>query len=251
MNSQARKKALVEAIGFNGLDLISRRDSSVAHTTAAPIGTTPNQTLIDLIIVAQWLPDGVTKTDFEIILNISSRKTMVWTQFAELATMNLNGKHCVVVDDPKCSYLTTMTTDTFGGLKTLSQASGGLWITSGLSNPDVGMVRALARTLRSEAQTTNIVTLAIDDWDVPSINIIELVIQVFERSFYGSMAHGEYDSELAVRKGTVFIPRFVHDAAMDHCLNTETQKASRELQPFVQKGRLLKLTVESPGFLNT
>ena len=251
MKSQDLKKALVEANGFNGLNLISRRDSSVAHTTAAPIGTATNQTLIDLIIVAQWLPDGVTKTDFDNILKISSRRTVSWTQFAELATMNLNGKHCVVVDDPKCSYLTTMTADTFGGLKTLSQASGVLWITSGLSNPNAGMVRGLARTLRSEAQTTNIVTLAIDDWDVPSTNIIELVGQVFERSFCGSMAHGEYDSELAVRNGTVCIPRFVHDAAMDHCLNTETQKVSRELQPFVQEGRPLKLTVESPGFLDT
>lgn len=245
------KKAFAEANGFNGLDLISRRDTSVAHTTAAPMGTTPNQTLIDLIIVAQRLPDGVTKTDIESILNISSRRTVVWMQFAELAAINLSGKHCLVVDDPKCSYLTTMTAETSGGLKTLSQASGVLWITGGLSDSDAGMVRGLARTLRSEAQTTNIVTLAIDDWDVPSVNIIELVSQIFERSLCGSMAQGEYDSELAVRNGTVYIPRFVHDTAMDHCLNTETQKASRELQPFVQEGRPLKLTVESPGFLDT
>ena len=249
--SQARTKALVEANGFCGLDFVSQDNSSVAFTTATPIGAPSDQIVIDLIVVAQWLPDGVTKADIEKVLNVSSLRTVVWIQFAELADLDLSANHCIVIDDPGCPYLTTITADSFKGLKTLSQAAGVLWITGGLTSPDAGTVRGFARTIRSESQITNIVTLAIDDWGLPSNKIVELIGRIFERSFCCSFAQTEYDSELAVRNGTVCIPRLVHDTSMDQCLNTETQKGSRDLQPFVQEGRPLKLTVQSPGFLDT
>ena len=249
--SQVQANALLEANGFCGLDFVSQDDSSVAFTTATPVGAPPDQTVIDLIIVAQWLPDRVSKADFENVLNVSSLRTVVWMQFAELAVIDLRAKHCVVIDDPGCPYLTTMTADSFKGLKTLSQAAGVLWITGGLTSPDAGTVKGWARTIRSESQITNIVTLAIDDWRLPSSNIVELVGQIFERSFCCSFAPTEYDSELAVRNDTVCIPRLVHDTSMDQCLNIETQTGSRDLQPFSQEGRPLKLTVKSPGFLDT
>lgn len=256
--NQARTKALVEANGFFGLDLVSQDHSehvqqavSVTFTTAAPMGTTPDQTALDLVIVAQWLPDGISKADVENVLNVSGPRTVLWMQFAELAMTNLSEKHCIVIDDPRCPQLTTMTADSFRGLKTLSQAAGVLWITGGLTCPDAGIVRGLARTLRSESQITNIVTLAVDDWDSPSSNIFDLIGQVFERSFCCSFPQTEYDSEFAVRDGTICIPRLVHDASMDQCLNREVQKGSRGLQPFVQEGRPLKLTIASPGFLDT
>ena len=249
--SQARIKALVEANGFCGLYFVSQDDSSVAFTTATPIGAPPDQIVIDLIVVAKWLPDRVSKADIENVLNFSSLRNVVWMQFAELAVINLSAKHCIVIDDPGCPYLTTMTADSFKGLQTLSQAAGVLWITGGLTSPDAGTVKGLTRTIRSESQITNIVTLAIDDWGLPSNNTIELVGQVFERSFCCSFAQTEYDSELAVRNGTVCIPRLVHDTSMDQCLRRETQKDFKDLQPFVQQGRPLKLTVASPGFLDT
>ncbi|KAF6236674.1 hypothetical protein HO173_004965 [Letharia columbiana] len=256
--SQARTKALFEANGFSELDFIPQHYSedaqhavSVAFATAAPIGTTPDETVVDLIVVAQGLPEGASKADFENVLNVWGPRTVVWVQFAELAVTNLSGKHCIVIDDPRCPHLTTMTADSFRGLKALSQAAGVLWITGGVTSPDAGTVRGLTRTLRSESQITNLVTLAIDDWGFPSSNIVDLVGQIFERSFFCSFAQTEYDTELAVRDGVVYIPRLVHDNALDQHLNRETHKGFRDLQPFVQEGRPLKLTVASPGFLDT
>ena len=215
------------------------------------MSTTPDQIVIDLIIVAQWLPDGFCKADMQNVVNLSGARSVVWVQFAELGDTSLSEKHCIVIDDPRCPFLTNMTADSFRGLKTLSQAAGVLWITGGLNCPDAGTVRGLARTLRSEYQITGFVTLAIDHWGLPSNGIFDLVGQVFERSFCCPFTQSEYDSELAVRNGTVCIPRLVHDTSMDECLNRETQKGSRDLQPFVQEGRPLKLTIASPGFLDT
>ena len=253
--SQARTKALVEANGFSGLTTIFQTEhaqeaGNVAFTTASQLDTTPTQTINDVLVVAQRLPDAVSIAEVEDFLNVWSPRTVVWIQFAELAVKDLIGKHCIIIDDFGCPYLTTMNAETFGGLKTLSQAAGVLWITGGLTSPDAGMVRGLARTLRSEL-TTKIVTLAIDEWGFPSSNTVDLISQVFGRSFCSPDPQTESDSELAIRDGVVCIPRFVHDDSMDRLLNKETQKGSRDLQPFVQKGRPLKLTIASPGFLDT
>ena len=253
--SQAKTKALVEANGFSGLEIVYQTEHaqeavSVTFTTAAQSDTMPIQTINDVLIVAQRLPDAISRAEVEDVLNVWGPRTVVWIQFAELAVKDLDGKHCIIIDDFGCPYLTTMNTESFGALKILSQAAGVLWITGGLTSPDAGMVRGLARTLRSEL-TTNIVTLAIDDWEFPSTNIIDLIGQVFGRSFCSPFPQTEYDSELAVRDGVVYIPRLVQDVSMDRLLNKETQKGSRDLQPFVQKGRPLKLTIASPGFLDT
>ena len=129
--SQARTKVLFEENGLPGLDYISQhysehtqKTNSVAFTTAARIGTMPDQIVVDLIVIAQWLPDGVSKADFENVLHVLGPRTVVWMQFAEMALTSLSEKHCIVIDDPKCPYLTTMTADSFRGLKVLSQAAG-------------------------------------------------------------------------------------------------------------------------------
>ncbi len=255
---QARTKAFVETNGFSGLDLISQdhldhaqQAVGITITTAAPMDTRPEHISIDLIVVANQLPDRVSKADFENGLNAWGPRTVVWMQFVDLAVTNLSEKHCIVVDDPGCSYLSTMTTEAFKSLKTLSEAAGVLWITGGLTSPDAGIVRGLARTLRSETQLTTFVTLAIEDWDTASNRIIDLIGQVFERSFCCSVASTEYDSELAIREGIVYVPRLVRDPFMDRFLRRETQKGFKDIQPFVQKGRPLKLKIASPGFLDT
>ena len=252
---QARTKALVEANGFSGLETIFQTEHaqeavSVTFTTAIPLDTTPIQTINDVLVVAQRLPDAVSRAEVEDVLNVWGPRTVVWIEFAELAVKDLGGKHCIIIDDFVRPYLNTMNAESFGGLKILSQAAGILWITGGLTSPDAGIVRGLARTLRSEL-STNIVTLAIDDWGFPSSNTVDLIGQVFGRSFCSPFPQTEYDSELAVRDGVVCIPRLVQDDSMDRLLNKETQKGSRDLQPFVQKGRPLKLTIASPGFLDT
>ena len=256
--SQARTKAVAEANGFSGLDIISeeylthaQQGASATFTTAAPIGTMADRILIELIIVAQWLPDGVSKADVENALNVWALSAVTWIQFTDLSATKFDGKHCLVVDDPECSCLTTMTADSFEGLKTLSEATGILWLTGGLASPEAGMVRGLARTLRSESHVTNFVTLAVDDWGVSSNDILGIVGQVMDHSFYQSFPSTENDLELAVRDGIVCIPRLVHDPFMDQCLARETQQDFKDLQPFVQEGRPLKLTITSPGFLDT
>lgn len=94
-------------------------------------------------------------------------------------------------------------------------------------------------------------TLAIEDWSIPGKDLVDVIRRVIEQSFYKECPTAEYDRELAVKNGILHIPRLVHDNAMNHRLTRETHEASKYLQPFYQEGRPLRLTITSPGFLDT
>lgn len=136
-------------------------------------------------------------------------------------------------------------------MKRLTQAAGVLWITGGLSSPNAGLVRGLARTLRAEFQIDKFVTLAIEDWSMPGKKLIDVIGRVIEQSFCKECDTPEYDREFTVKNGILHIPRLVHDNAMNQALTRETQEGTKYLQPFDQEGRPLRLTVTNPGFLDT
>ena len=140
-------------------------------------------------------------------------------------------------------------------MKVLTQAAGVLWITGSLLSPDAGLVRGLARTLRAEFQIDKFVTLAIDDWNMPGDDLIEVLRRVVEQSFYpewdAAEYDREYDRELAVRDGILQIPRLVHSNVMTDHLIRETVAESKYLQPLYQEGRFLRLTITNPGSLDT
>ena len=203
------------------------------------------------LIIAQWLPDGVSRSQIEAALQNGDPAGVDWVAFNRLADIDLEGKYCVVIDNPQKHYLTRLTTSSFEGLKRLSQAAGVLWITGGLLSPNAGLVRGLARTLRAEYQADKFVTLAVEDWSMPGDDLVEIIRRVTEKSFYEVCAGAEYDRELAVKGGAVHISRLVHDSNMNHNMTRETNAGSTYLQPFYQDGRPLRLTITNPGFLDT
>ena len=205
----------------------------------------------NIVIIARWLPNGVTRSQLEAAIQGCRSVTVVWFDFGQLQNVDLEGKHCVIIDDPQESYITGLDPESFKGLKRLTQTVGILWITGGVSSPSAGLVRGLARTLRAEFQMDKFVTLAINDWAMPGEILIDLVGRVIEQSFYLECSPGEFDRELAVNDGVVCIPRLVRDDLMDRDLERETQKGAKALQPFYQQDRPLRLAITSPGFLDT
>ncbi len=213
--------------------------------------TPPPDHIRNLVIVAQWLPLGISKSQIETAVQSEGLATIEWVEFDRLADVDLEGKYCIIVDNPHKHYLTRLTTESFAGLKRLTQAAGVLWITGGLLSPDAGLVRGLARTLRAEFQINRFVSLAIDDWSMPGDELLDVVRRVTEQSFNAECASAEYDREFALNGGVLMIPRLVRDNFTNQDLATETRNGSKYLQPFYQKDRSLRLTITSPGFLET
>ena len=118
------------------------------------------------VVIARWLPDGVTKSRVELAIQGCPSVADTWLDFDQVNNVGIEGKYCVIMDDPQ-DYITRMNSETFEGLKYLTQAAGILWMIGGLSSPSAGLVRGLARTLRAEFQMGKFVTLTIDDWVCP------------------------------------------------------------------------------------
>ena len=246
--------------GFSGLDGVApdypkhpQKAASIVISTAIELPMISKKPSPDIVLVSQWLPHGMmTRTEFEAALNACEPSNVTWIDFSELIKADLEGKHCIIID-LDCSFLTTMSLESFDGLKPLLQTTGVLWITGGVRSPNAGLVRGLARTVRAELQIKSIVTLAIDKWEPSDFNMLDIVCEVFKRSFLAPSQDTEVsiETELAVENGIVCIPRLVRDVNMDQSLMQETSSKSRHLQPFEQQGRPLKLTIANPGFLDT
>ena len=246
--------------GFSGLDGLvqdypnhPQKAASIVFSTAIDQPMISKESAPDIVIVSQWLPHGMmARTEIEAALNACGPSNVTWIDFSELIKADLAGKHCVIID-LDCSYLTTMTLQSFDGLKALLQTAGILWITGGVRSPNAGLIRGLARTVRAELQIKSIVTLAIDKWEPSDFDMLDIVCEVFKRSFLTPSpdAESSIETELAVENGIVCIPRMVRDVNMDQSLMREISSNSRYLQPFEQKGRPLKLTIANPGFLDT
>lgn len=114
-----------------------------------------------------------------------------------------------------------------------------------------GLVTGVCRTIRSENPNTNIATLVIEDWTTPRTEVVSLFSDVFERSFYTTVACIERDTGLAEKSGLVCIPRYRQAMAMDNFLDREFRPDIGYLQLFSPSGRPLELTISKPGFRDT
>ena len=252
-----QKQMLLEECGFSRLQATIHANGEVENYRFSSmfltaVGAKPFvEPSNDAVVIARWLPNGVTKSQVKAAIQGCRSGAIIWSDFDQLKNVDLEGRYCVIIDDPRDSYLTGMNSESFEGLKSLTQAAGILWTIGGLSLPNAGLVRGFARTLRAEFQMDKFVTLAIDDWGMPGQLFIDFVGRVLEQSFYVESSPGEFDRELAVNDGVVCIPRLVRDDLMDQDLERETQRGAKALQPFYQRDRPLRLAITSPGFLDT
>ena len=257
--SQKQWDLRLQQNGFSGLDGVvqdypkhPQKAASIVFSTAIDQPMISEEPGPDIVLVSQWLPHGMmARTEIEAALNACKPSNVTWMDFSELIKADLEGKYCIIID-LDCSYLTTMSLESFDGLKSLLQTAGVLWITGGVRSPNAGLIRGLARTVRSELQIKSIVTLAVDTWEPSDFDTLDIVCEVFKHSFLTPPdTESSIETELAVENGIVCIPRMMRDAKMDQSLMRETSSSSRYLQPFEQKGRPLKLTIANPGFLDT
>lgn len=247
--------ALFQKAGFTQPQRVVYESPTNAHLSTnilvASTMSSSSEPSLTVVVFARWLPEGMTRTSMENALCGLGVTAVEWIDIDLIQSVALEGKYCLVIDDPKNHYLTRLNGSKFESLKNLTQAPGILWATGGLLSPDAGLVRGFARTIRGEFQMDKFVTLAVDDWDLPGQTLVSKLATVIRRSFLEMDSTREFDRELALKNGVIHIPRIVPDEHTDKALSIETQEGSRYLQPFSQEARPLTLTIPNPGFLDT
>lgn len=184
--------------------------------------------------------------------NITGQETIIET----LQNVRPEGKICVFLGDIDRPFLKDPTSEEFIAMRDMSVNSKGLlWLTtgatSGVANIDHTLSQGFLRTLRTEYAGKRAIALDLDTqqgtWSQKSIAGIE---SVFKASFDYSKQIDDF--EFALRDGAVNVPRFYKDYERNTMFVPASAKRSKaELQPFHQPGRRLKLSVGSPGLLDS
>lgn len=174
-----------------------------------------------------------------------------------LGTVETEGRICIVLDELVHPVVSEVRDSTFAAIQKLtSNASGVLWIVRGAytdsENPNSQMVVGMSRTIRSE---TLLKFATLDLGASPQLSetgTADKILEVFKNIWTSDTPTLSGDMEYQERNGKLFVPRVVDDAEMNKFVHQETQpSAAPDLQPFYQEGRPLKMTIETPGALDT
>ncbi|THC94688.1 hypothetical protein EYZ11_005833 [Aspergillus tanneri] len=156
-------------------------------------------------------------------------------------------------------FLASCTALDFQRLKNLfSEARRILWVTRGAAveatDPKMAIITGLARSLRSEDKTLEMITLDLDPLARCSPeDMAQHIHSVLEGMYLQPSDEGAslHEHEYAIRNNKILIPRIMEDAPLEEYVrnrsfNNEPQRA--ELQQF---NRSLQLEVGTPGLLET
>ena len=146
----------------------------------------------------------------------------------------------------------------FEALKTLCTTSNGiLWVTRGgalaWENVDASLSIGFLRTLRMEYRGKRLVSLDLDPKQKPwSMASVATIAETFTRTFDDLIDNDTNDYEYADQGGIVSVPRFHKDIAWNKTVFPDgTDLLVPKMEPFYQPNRPLRLSIGTPGLLDT
>nr|APX44010.1 polyketide synthase [Pestalotiopsis microspora] len=142
--------------------------------------------------------------------------------------------------------------------KLISSTQGMLWLTQGATtdsmNPKSSLFQALARTIRSENPTKNLVTLDLDtETNLNAEQTLLTITSLATRCFYGPDRSESSETDYAEKNGKLMVPRLVPLASLNSLImksNTRpAEPAPESLVP--HQSRPLKLIAREDGNLKS
>jgi hypothetical protein len=170
----------------------------------------------------------------------------------ELKESDVAGKYCICLAEWEDPLLAQISDADWEILRSLFLAAQGtLWITGGAAmdcpRPLGSLMVGLTRAIRNENANLSIATLDIDlpgsPMDLSSAAIYEVAI--------GHSRADSSDHEYATRNGIVFVPRVTKTPSVNKQLLEYESKGEPEQVSFTGCDYPLKLTVKTPGLLDT
>ncbi|RDW64648.1 beta-ketoacyl synthase-containing protein [Coleophoma cylindrospora] len=173
-----------------------------------------------------------------------------WGHFSE---SDIADTYCICLAELEVPILAQISDENWAEFRRLlAGARGTLWITSGAametSRPFGSLMVGLSRAIRNENANISLATLDIDftstvDMEVTSTAICKLAI---------SHSRGNsVDHEYATRDGVIFVPRVTKAPGLNKQLLEYESQGDLEQVSFTSCGRPLKLTLKTPGLLDT
>ena len=140
--------------------------------------------------------------------------------------------------------------------KVLLGCKGGLWVSRAAiqvdssSDPMFCATIGLLRTTRTEKPDVPMFQLDLSTKaQISSVRVADLITRSFKSEC--SAESPNIESEVCERHGRLYIARLYDEKPMNHALHMRGRHSPPESQPFVQPGRPLRLTIGTPGRLDT
>lgn len=179
-----------------------------------------------------------------------------WASFTESDVADRYTLCLAEWEHPILAHLTDEDWDTLR--KGIHASAGTLWITGGAAmectHPMQSLMVGLSRAIRNEDAGTVLATLdvappesLVDDESLAKAagSVLRVAVE------HSRVEPSRQDHEFAARGDTIYVPRVERVQAVDLSLRTYEAKGEPELVSFTGCGRPLKLTIQTPGLLDT
>lgn len=168
-----------------------------------------------------------------------------------LGNIDTAGKICLFLLELEQPFLASIDASNFSVLqKTIMSSNGMVWPVrsayTGSQSPDSNMVMGMARSIRSENMLKfGTLDISPESTDESAANTI---FEVLKNAFHLNLPDMEYQE----RDGKLMVPRLLNDNSMNEFVHQKITKSSAPiLQHFSQPERPLKLSIKTPGALDS
>ncbi|KXT06610.1 hypothetical protein AC578_8567 [Pseudocercospora eumusae] len=252
--------AALQKAGYSGVDLDVRGDREgskepVSLIVSTKLSTKAVQATESLQFAVIRTEDAASGKLADAIFSAFKQKGIEVTmlQWPDFEAEEIEGKYCISLAEWQEPLLAEITDGDWNTIRKLIHGSAGtLWVTGGAamdcSEPHKSLMVGLSRAIRNEDAGVLLATLDIDTVD--NIDVAASASAIVDVSMSHSQSEGA-DGEFAARGSTVYIPRVERSTNVDMSLRKYEARGEPEPTPFVSCGRPLKLTIKTPGLLDT
>ncbi|KAF1940979.1 hypothetical protein EJ02DRAFT_512715 [Clathrospora elynae] len=243
--------------GFSGVDVDIRGDRDTSKEPVSLIISTKPETTTPklpscLVITTGTEASNKLAHSMQKIFASAGHEISI-AQWNGITKAHVEGKYCLCLAEWEDAILANLTDDNWDRLREVVLSSEGtLWITGGgaldTPYPMKSLMVGLARAIRNEDAG---VRLACLDLEAPSTIDFEEASQITLKIARAHIRGDGTEAEFAARREMVYLPRVERTLEVDASLRKYEAKGDPEMVSFKSCGRPLKLTIKTPGLLDT
>lgn len=252
-------EAALRKADFSGVDMDVRGDRETSNepvsliVSTKPATSRPQPASGYAIVSGSSAQSKKLATDLQSTFARAGLNASV-TERGAFTEADIADKYCISFAEWDRAILATLTNDDWEKLRQmLDKSAGTLWITGGAAmdctHPMQSLMVGLSRAIRNEDAGTLLATLDIDAPE--SLKDVEAAADAILRVAVDHSRGDREDGEFASRGKTIFVPRVERVPQIDASLRRYEAKGEPELVSFTGCGRPLKLTIKTPGLLDT
>ncbi|GIZ43160.1 hypothetical protein CKM354_000639800 [Cercospora kikuchii] len=250
--------AALKQAGYSGVDLDVRGDREgskepVSLIVSTKTAASAEQECAEFAIIRTADSASVKLAEAIASALKTEKSDCTILEWPNVSVQDVKDTYCICLAEWQEPLLADISEDNWTTLRELMQSSAGtLWVTGGAAmdclEPHQSLMVGLARAIRNENAGIRLATLDIDIHE--NVNAAESAVaitKVAKSHSRGETADGEY----AARGSLVYLPRVERTLDVDASLRKYEARGEPEPTSFTKCGHPLKLTIKTPGLLDT